>query len=59
MRKKLLGALGAAMIFLTGGSADAADNRVWDLDAMINPALRDDARSEHVVITADKIKGGI
>ncbi len=42
MRKKLLAGLGAAIIFLTGGSADAADNRAWDLDAMINPALRDD-----------------
>ena len=43
MRKKLLGALGAAMIFLTGGNVDAApDDRAWDLDAMINPALRDD-----------------
>ena len=44
MRKKLLGALGAAMILFTSGSVDAAanDDRAWDLDAMINPGLRDD-----------------
>ncbi len=43
MRKKLLAGLGAAIIFLTGSTVDAAaDNRAWDLDAMINPTLRDD-----------------
>lgn len=43
MRKKMLGALGAAIILLTGESVNAADNdTAWNLDEMINPALRDD-----------------
>ena len=43
MKRKLIAAFGAAIFLLSSVNTEAAsDNRAWDMDAMLNPELRDD-----------------
>lgn len=44
--KRFTGAFGA-IIFLTGLNVEAADERAWNMDEMINPELREDFSKMH------------